>query len=104
MQELHRRHGPVVDVGYGSGRMILLLGPDANEHVLSTAAHTFEWGEAMQALVAVEGPTVLNVSDGNAHRRPPRSVQPACSHKRIDTHLGRVVTNVYSAIPPRPHG
>src|SRR3546814_4514999 len=69
MQELHRRHGPVVDVGYGSGRMILLFGPEANEHVLSTAAHTFEWGEAMQALVAVDGPTALIVSDGDDHRR-----------------------------------
>ena len=60
MQALHDRFGPVVDFGYGSGRMLLVFGPEANEHVLSTAAHTFEWGEAMQALVAVDGPTALD--------------------------------------------
>src|SRR3546814_7600200 len=98
MQEVHPRHGPVVEAGYGSGRMILLFGPEANEHVLSTAAHTFEWGEAMQALVAVDGPTALIVSDGDDHRRRRRLVQPAFSIKRIDAHLGLVVTEVDRAL------
>ena len=77
LPELYRRHGPVVDFGYGSGRMILVFGAEANEHVLSTAADAFEWGEAMQALVAVDGPTALVVSDGEDHRRRRRLVQPA---------------------------
>ena len=88
LQELHRRHGPVVDFGYGSGRMVLVFGAEANEHVLSTAADAFEWGEAMQALVAVDGPTALVVSDGDDHRRRRRLVQPAFSIKRVDAHLG----------------
>ncbi len=98
MQELQRRHGPVVDAGYGSGRMILVFGAEANEHVLSTAAHTFEWGEAMQALVAVDGPTALVVSDGEDHRRRRRLVQPAFSIKRVDAHLGLVVSEVDRAL------
>src|SRR3546814_9323340 len=79
--------------------MILLFGPEANEHVLSTAAHTFEWGEAMQALVAVDGPTALIVSDGDDHRRRRRLVTPAFSIKRIDAHLGLVVTAPARALP-----
>ena len=98
MQALHDRFGPVVDFGYGSGRMLLVFGPEANEHVLSTGAHTFEWGEAMQALVAVDGPTALIVSDGDDHRRRRRLVQPAFSIKRVDAHLGLVVTEVDRAL------
>jgi len=98
LQELHRRHGPVVDFGYGAKRMVLVFGAEANEHVLSTAAHTFEWGEAMQALVAVDGPTALVVSDGDDHRRRRRLVQPAFSIKRVDAHLGLVVAEVDRAL------
>ena len=69
LDALHRRHGPVVDFGYGSNRMVVVFGPEANEHILSTHADAFEWGEAMQALVAVDGPTALVVSDGDDHKR-----------------------------------
>lgn len=98
LQELHRRHGPVVDVGYGGSRMVVVFGPEANEHVLATHADAFEWGEAMQALVAVDGPTALVVSDGADHKRRRRLVQPAFSIKRIDAHLGLVVTEVDRAL------
>src|SRR3546814_18563522 len=94
MQEVHPRHGPVVEAGYGSGRMILLFGPEANGHVLSTAAHTFEWGEAMQALVAGDGPTALIVSDGDDHRRRRRPVQPAFSDRKRGGQGKRVSVSV----------
>jgi cytochrome P450 len=98
MQEVHERHGPVVDLGYGSSRMVLVFGAEANEHVISKAASCFEWGEAMQALVAVDGPTALVVSDGDDHRRRRRLVQPAFSIKRVDAHLGLVVNEVDRAL------
>jgi len=98
LQEVHRRFGPVVDAGYRSGRMILVFGAEANEHILSTAADCFEWGEAMQALVAVDGPTALIVSDGDDHRRRRRLVQPAFSIKRVDAHLELVVAEVDRAL------
>jgi cytochrome P450 len=98
MQELHRRFGPVVDFGYRSSRMVLVFGAEANEHVISKAADCFEWGEAMQALVAVDGPTALVVSDGDDHKRRRRLVQPAFSIKRVDAHLGLVVAEVDRAL------
>src|SRR3546814_18161612 len=70
--------------------MILLFGPEANEHVLSTAAHTFEWGEAMQALVAVDGPTALIVSDGDDHRRRRPLEQTAFPIHQINAPPGSV--------------
>jgi cytochrome P450 len=98
MQDVHRRFGPVVDVGYRSSRMVLVFGAEANEHVISKAADCFEWGEAMQALVAVDGPTALVVSDGDDHKRRRRLVQPAFSIKRVDAHLGLVVAEVDRAL------
>ena len=98
LDALHRRHGPVVDFGYGSNRMVVVFGPEANEHILSTHADAFEWGEAMQALVAVDGPTALVVSDGDDHKRRRRLVQPAFSIKRVDAHLGLVVTEIDRAL------
>ena len=52
----------------------------------------------MQALVAVDGPTALVVSDGDDHKRRRRLVQPAFSIKRVDAHLGLVVTEVDRAL------
>jgi hypothetical protein len=98
MQEVHRRHGPVVDLGVGSGRMILVFGPEANEHVVSKEAGSFAWGPAMQALVAVDGPTALIVSDGDDHRRRRRLVQPAFSVRRVDAHLSLIVSEVDRAL------
>ncbi len=98
LMTLRERFGPVVDFGYGSNRAVLVTGAEANEHVLSTHAHCFEWGEAMQALVAVDGPTALVVSDGDDHKRRRRLVQPAFSIKRVDAHLGLVVTEVDRAL------
>jgi cytochrome P450 len=98
MQAAHERHGPLVDLGFGASRMVLAFGPEANEHILSTHADAFEWGEAMQALVAVDGPTALVVSDGADHKRRRRLVQPAFSIKRVDAHLGLVVTEVDRAL------
>lgn len=98
LQAVHERHGPVVDVGFGANRMVVVFGPEANEHILSTHADAFEWGEAMQALVAVDGPTALVVSDGDDHKRRRRLVQPAFSIKRVDAHLGLVVSEVDRAL------
>lgn len=94
LQEMHRRFGPVVDVGHGPARAIYLFGADANEHVLSSAAAAFEWGPAMRSLVVVDGPTALVVSDGEDHRRRRRLVQPAFSRRRVDAHLGLIVREV----------
>ena len=88
----------MVDFGYRSSRMVLVFGAEANEHVISKAADCFEWGEAMQALVAVDGPTALVVSDGDDHKRRRRLVQPAFSIKRVDAHLGLVVAEVDRAL------
>ena len=79
---MYRRFGPVVRFG----RYVYLLGPDANRFVFANS-HLFRWREAYEALVPVDGPTALIVSDGEEHQRRRRSVQPALHHNR--TYLER---------------
>jgi cytochrome P450 len=89
--EMRRRHGDVVDVGYGPTRITYLFGTEANEHVLQSNAENFEWGPAFEMLAVVDGPTALVVTDGPDHKRRRRLVQPAFSKKRVDAHLGLIV-------------
>jgi hypothetical protein len=91
LQELHRRYGPVVDVGRGPARYVLLFGAEANEHVLVSNAANFLWGPAMWPLEVIDGETALILSDGADHRRRRRLVQPAFSVKRIDAKVGLVL-------------
>ena len=102
MPELHRRHGPVCEVGGLTGsdrfRFVFLFGREANELVLSSQASNFRWRDALAVLIPVDGETALVVSDGEDHRRRRRLVQPAFAHKRIDRYLPLVAEEVDAAI------
>jgi cytochrome P450 len=85
--------GPISAIDVGPvGRLVLLLGPEANEFVLSTHARAFRWHEAMRTLIPVEGETSLIVSDGDDHARRRKVVQPAFHKRAIDQHL-RLLTD-----------
>jgi cytochrome P450 len=96
--ELRRRHGDVVDLGYGRLRFTYLFGAEAIEHVLGSNAANFEWAPAFEILEVVDGPTALVMSDGADHKRRRRLVQPAFSLKRIDAHVGVIVEEVDRAL------
>lgn len=85
---LHRRRGPVVRLG----PYVDLLGPEANRFVFANA-DLFRVQEAFQALVPVDGPTSLIVSDGEDHRRRRRLVQPAMHHRQIAGYLDVMTRN-----------
>ena len=85
-QELHRRYGDVVAIGFGPSRYVFLFGPDANRLILSERPDAFLWGPALKALEPVDGPTALVLSDGDDHRRRRRLVQPAFASRRIETY------------------
>lgn len=92
LTRLHDRYGPVVDVGYRIPfRLFYLFGPDGNRHVLADGAANFLWREAFELIEVVNGPTALVLSDGDAHHRRRRLVQPAFSIRRVDAHLDLIV-------------
>lgn len=95
LDRLYARFGPVADVGYRIPiRLIYLMGVDANRYILGERPENFTWNEAFSLLEVVNGPTALVLSDGDAHRRRRRLVQPAFAIKRVDAHLDLIVREV----------
>ena len=99
LDHLHDTYGPVADVGYRIPiRLVYLMGVEANRYLLSEHPENFTWNEAFSLLEVVNGPTALVLSDGDEHRRRRRLVQPAFAIKRVDAHLGLVVTEIDRAL------
>ena len=86
IERLHDRYGEVVRFGVWPMVFVLVCGAEANEWLLSTEVDAFTWGEAMQTLAVVDGPTALVVTDGDDHKRRRRIVQPAFAVKRIESY------------------
>lgn len=89
----YRRRGPVTSVG----RYVYLLGPEANRFVFANS-ELFRWREAFEGLIPVDGATSLIVSDGTAHRRRRRLVQPALHHRQIENYLAIMTENADATV------
>lgn len=94
---LHRRRGPMVDAGVGRHGFVYLFGAEANKFVFANS-DAFNWWEAFQVLVPVDGPTALIVSDGADHRRRRSLVQPAFHHRHIANYLQIMAANADAVI------
>lgn len=94
LEHLHRTYGPIAHIGGGPQSYVCIFGPEAHELVMADRVESFRWGEALEPLVAVDGPTALIVSDGEEHRRRRRLVQPAFGIKRIEGYLPIVLDEV----------
>jgi cytochrome P450 len=81
---VYERFGPITEIGHGPVRFVFLLGVEANEFILSSHHELFEWREAFKSLIPVNGSTSLVVSDGAAHARRRKLVQPAFALRRIE--------------------
>lgn len=90
---LHARFGPVVRMG----PYTYLLGPEANRFVFANS-ELFGMEEAFQALVPVDGPTSLIVSDGEDHKRRRRLVQPALVHRQIANYVPVMKANAEATL------
>jgi len=87
----------VINAGIGSHGYVHLLGPEANKFVFANS-DAFGWREAFQALVLVDGPTALIVSDGEDHRRRRSLVQPALHHRQVERYVEVMAANADSVI------
>lgn len=94
---LHRRRGPMVDAGLGSHGYVYLFGAEANKFVFANS-DAFNWWEAFQVLVPVDGPTALIVSDGADHRRRRSLVQPAFHQRHLAHYLPIMAANADAVI------
>ncbi|MBX9387350.1 cytochrome P450 [Streptomonospora nanhaiensis] len=94
---LYRRHGPVFTLGAGRHGYVYLLGPEANRFVFANTA-LFRTREAFEALVPVDGPTSLIVSEGADHRRRRALVRPALHHRRVEGYVRTMAESADAAI------
>ncbi|HTM84626.1 MAG TPA: cytochrome P450 [Mycobacterium sp.] len=94
---LARRRGPVINAGVGRYGYTYLLGAEANKFVFANS-DSFSWWEAFQALVPVDGPTALIVSDGADHRRRRSLVQPGLHQRRVQQYTSVMAANADAVI------
>lgn len=92
----HRRFGRAY-FGWLGRRYLYLMGPEANEFVF---AHDefFRFREAMAALIPVDGPTSVIVSDGEEHARRRGLVRPGLSPRQVNRYLGVMAASADEAL------
>src|SRR5262249_17536704 len=94
---LHRRRGPVINLGVGRYGYTFLAGAEANKFVFANA-DAFRWRETFEELTLVDGPTALVVSDGDDHRRRRSVVAPGLGHRPIRDYVQTMVSNINAII------
>ncbi|MGA7050111.1 MAG: cytochrome P450 [Mycobacterium sp.] len=93
MSVLYRRHGSITVIG----PFVFLLGPEANRFILANA-ELFNWRAAFRAFIPVGGEAALIVSDGAAHRRMRRVLQPFFHRRQVERHLAIIAENADGVI------
>lgn len=90
------RRGPVF-TGWLGRPYAYLIGPAANEFVFAHDAH-FRAREAMKALIPVDGPTSVVVSDGEDHTRRRALVRPGLHHRQVAGYVEVMARSAEAAI------
>lgn len=99
----YRHRGPVFRGGPGFGQYTYLLGPEANEFVFAHD-HLFRFREAFEALIPVDGPTSVIVSDGADHTRRRGLMRPALHHRAVNGYLEIMSGTADEALDPIRRG
>jgi cytochrome P450 len=80
---LYHRHGPIFSMRVFHGRVVFMLGPEANHFITVSNADKFHWREgSMGDLIPLLGDGLLTI-DGAYHRRARRIMLPAFHRERI---------------------
>jgi cytochrome P450 len=80
---LYREHGPIFSVRVFHGRVVMMLGPQANHFITVSNADKFHWRTgSMGDLIPLLGDGLLTI-DGDYHRRARRIMLPAFHRERI---------------------
>jgi len=81
--DAYERHGPIFTLRIFHGRVVVMLGPEANHRILVTHARDFSWREGhLGDLIPLLGDGLLTI-DGDFHRRSRLAMVPAFHHERI---------------------
>jgi cytochrome P450 len=94
----YERYGPVFSVRLLTSKVVVLLGPEANHHVLVSNAANFSWREgSMRNLIPLLGDGLLTI-DGDFHRRSRRIMLPAFHREQIAATLETMAAEAEAAM------
>ncbi|HZV72296.1 MAG TPA: cytochrome P450 [Conexibacter sp.] len=80
---LYQEYGPIFSVRVFHGRVVFMLGPEANHFMTVSHASNFHWRPgSMGDLIPLLGDGLLTI-DGDYHRRARRIILPAFHRERI---------------------
>lgn len=93
-----REFGNVVDIRFGPSRHVYLISdPDQIKEVLMTKQRSFRKAKGLQTAKAVVGEGILT-SEGDAHMRQRRLMQPSFRQNRIGQYAGPMVEETLSML------
>jgi cytochrome P450 len=98
--EAYHRYGPVFSMRVFHGRVVFMLGPEANHYMTVSHASNFIWREgSMGDLIPLLGDGLLTI-DGAYHRQARRIMLPAFHRERIAASLDTMIAEATRALEP----
>lgn len=95
---LYQEYGPIFSMRVFHGRVVFMLGPEANHFVTVSNADKFQWREgSMGDLIPLLGDGLLTI-DGAYHRRARRIMLPAFHRERIAAAHDTMVAETLEAL------
>src|SRR6478672_7695363 len=87
----YARYGPVFTMRLLSSKVIAMLGPEANHHLLVANQSNFSWREgSFRNLIPLLGDGLLTI-DGEFHRRSRKIMLPVFHHEHIAAALETMI-------------
>jgi cytochrome P450 len=102
LDELAAEHGPIVGLGAGPMRIVIVGDPGALREIYAMPVDSFRWGHRFNVLGFVVGSTSMLVSDGAEHKRRRVSVQAVFSRRRLNDWMPTIVERTNAAIDGLP--
>jgi cytochrome P450 len=89
--ESYEKHGPIFTLRLFHGRVVFMLGPEANHYITVSHAANFHWREGhFRELLSFLGDGLLT-TDGDYHRRSRQAMLPAFHRERIAASIDTMV-------------
>jgi cytochrome P450 len=100
--DAYERYGPVFTLRIFHGRVVFMIGPEANHHILVSNADNFRWRDGhMGDLIPLLGDGLLTI-DGDFHRRSRKAMLPAFHREKIAASTRIIVDESVAAVDALP--
>jgi cytochrome P450 len=102
--DAYERYGPVFTLRIFHGRVVFMLGPEANHYVTVSHADNFRWRDGhMGDLIPLLGDGLLTI-DGEFHRRSRKAMLPVFHRERIAKAAETILDEATRAVDTLPAG